>query len=72
MGLFSTFLFVGGGSGTDQTRMQKMSDLADLYPGFAAEWIDTSFGRVFARVGGKGPPLLLLHGCSETLSLLHL
>ena len=36
MGLFSTFLFVGGGSGTDQTRMQKMSDLADLYPGFAA------------------------------------
>ena len=24
--------------------MQKMSDLADLYPGFASEWINTSFG----------------------------
>lgn len=32
-----------------------MSDLADLYPGFASEWINTSFGRIFARVGGNGP-----------------
>ena len=35
-----------------------MSDLADLYPGFASEWINTSFGRIFARVGGKGPRLI--------------
>src|SRR5918912_2613468 len=48
-----------------------MSDLADLYPGFAAEWIDTSFGRIFARVGGSGPPLLLLHGFSETHVMWH-
>ncbi|MCK1737345.1 alpha/beta hydrolase [Bradyrhizobium sp. 138] len=48
-----------------------MSDLADLYPGFAAEWIDTSFGRIFVRVGGNGPPLLLLHGFSETHVMWH-
>ncbi|MGY3076549.1 haloacetate dehalogenase [Bradyrhizobium sp. LM6.10] len=51
--------------------MQEMSDLADLYPGFASEWINTSFGRIFARVGGKGPPLLLLHGFSETNVMWH-
>ena len=39
-----------------------MPDLADLFPGFSSEWINTRSGRVFARVGGKGPPLLLLHG----------
>jgi hypothetical protein len=31
----------------------------DLYPGFASHWIDTAAGRVFARSGGTGPPLLL-------------
>ena len=48
-----------------------MSDFADLFPGFASEWINTSSGRVFARVGGKGPPLLLLHGFSETHVMWH-
>jgi haloacetate dehalogenase len=43
-----------------------MPDLADLFPGYASEWIPTSGGRVFARIGGNGPPLLLLHGFSET------
>src|ERR1700729_3695095 len=43
-----------------------MSDLADLFPGYASEWINTTSGRIFARVGGKGPPLLLLHGFSQT------
>src|SRR6202022_2398029 len=43
-----------------------MSDLADLFPGFGSEWINTSSGRIFARVGGKGPPLMLLHGFSQT------
>jgi hypothetical protein len=43
-----------------------MSDLADLYPGFASHWINTAAGRVFARSGGKGPPLLLLHGYPQT------
>src|ERR1700692_2567317 len=48
-----------------------MPDLADLYPGYASEWINTSSGRIFARVGGKGPPLLLLHGFSETHVMWH-
>jgi haloacetate dehalogenase len=48
-----------------------MPDLADLFPGFASEWIDTRSGRVFARVGGKGPPLLLLHGFPQTHVMWH-
>jgi len=48
-----------------------MPDLADLFPGFASQWINTSSGRIFARVGGKGPPLLLLHGFSETHVMWH-
>ena len=48
-----------------------MPDLADLFPGFASEWINTSSGCIFARVGGKGPPLLLLHGFSETHVMWH-
>src|SRR6202000_2942696 len=48
-----------------------MSDLADQFPGFASEWINTRYGRIFARVGGKGPPLLLLHGFSETHVMWH-
>ena len=48
-----------------------MPDLADLFPGYASEWIDTSSGRLFARVGGSGPPLLLLHGFSSTHVMWH-
>ncbi len=48
-----------------------MPDLADLFPGYASEWINTASGRIFARVGGKGPPLLLLHGFSETHVMWH-
>ena len=39
----------------------------DLFPGFAAHWIDTDAGRTFARSGGEGPPLVLLHGFPQTL-----
>ena len=31
-----------------------MPDLADLFPGYASEWINTSSGRILARVGGRG------------------
>lgn len=48
-----------------------MPDLADLFPGFASRWIDTSVGKIFARTGGSGPPLLLLHGYSETNVMWH-
>src|SRR5512143_246533 len=50
---------------------EPMPDLADLFPGYASEWINTRSGRIFARVGGKGPPLLLLHGFSETHVMWH-
>lgn len=43
-----------------------MTDLADLFPGFDSRWFDTDAGRIFARVGGSGPPLLLLHGFPQT------
>ncbi len=48
-----------------------MADLADLYPGYASQWIDTSIGRLFARVGGSGPPLLLLHGHPQSNVMWH-
>ena len=48
-----------------------MPDLADLYPGYASHWIDTSVGNIFARAGGSGPPLLLLHGYAQTNVMWH-
>jgi haloacetate dehalogenase len=48
-----------------------MHDLADLYPGYASRWIDTSAGKLFARVGGSGPPLLLLHGHPQSNVMWH-
>ncbi len=48
-----------------------MNDLADLYPGFESHWIDTQAGRIFARSGGDGPPLLLLHGYAQTNVMWH-
>ncbi len=48
-----------------------MSDLADLFPGYESHWIDTSAGKLFARSGGKGPPLMLLHGYAQTNVMWH-
>jgi len=48
-----------------------MSDLADLFPGFESHWIDTSIGRMFARSGGEGAPLLLLHGYAQCNVMWH-
>lgn len=48
-----------------------MPDLADLYPGYASHWIDTSAGRMFVRTGGEGPPLLLIHGYAQTNVMWH-
>ncbi|MBV9261856.1 MAG: alpha/beta hydrolase [Pseudolabrys sp.] len=48
-----------------------MPDLADLFPGYQSHWIDTSAGKLFARSGGSGPPLLLLHGYPQTHVLWH-
>jgi haloacetate dehalogenase len=48
-----------------------MSELADLFPGFAAQSIPTRQGAVFARIGGSGPPLLLLHGYPQNHVMWH-
>jgi haloacetate dehalogenase len=48
-----------------------MANLADLFPGFASHWIDTSVGKIFARSGGNGPPLLCLHGYPQTNVMWH-
>src|SRR5699024_241743 len=42
-----------------------------LFPGFSAANIETPRGRVHARVGGSGPPLLLLHGYPQTHVMWH-
>lgn len=44
-----------------------MTHPEDLLPGFAAHWIDTPAGKIFARAQGEGPPLVLLHGFGQTL-----
>jgi haloacetate dehalogenase len=48
-----------------------MPDLADLYPDFESRWIDTTAGKLFCRVGGKGAPLLLIHGYPQTNVMWH-
>jgi len=49
-----------------------MPDLADLYPGYEARWIETSGGRIFARLSEtSGPPLLLLHGHPQSNVMWH-
>lgn len=44
---------------------------ADLFPGFDAKTIRTEAGSTFVRVGGKGKPLLLLHGFPQTHACWH-
>jgi haloacetate dehalogenase len=48
-----------------------MPDLADLFPGFASHWIDTPEGQIFARSGGAGPALVLVHGFPQTHVMWH-
>ncbi|MET0605794.1 MAG: alpha/beta hydrolase [Beijerinckiaceae bacterium] len=48
-----------------------MSELLDLFPGFASHWVDTDAGRIFARAAGSGPPLALIHGYPQTHAVWH-
>jgi haloacetate dehalogenase len=49
-----------------------MDDLPDLFPGFETRLIEVNMGRVFARIAGEGPPLVLLHGFPQTHACWHL
>lgn len=48
-----------------------MTDITDLFPGFASHWTDTEAGRIFARTAGSGPPLVLLHGFPQSHVMWH-
>lgn len=43
-----------------------MANLDPLFPGFQAHWVDGPAGKIFARVGGEGPPVVLIHGFPQT------
>jgi haloacetate dehalogenase len=45
--------------------------VTDMFAGFAEHAVPTERGTVFARVGGGGPPLLLLHGYPQTHLMWH-
>jgi haloacetate dehalogenase len=49
-----------------------MTKLADLFPSYESRFIETSAGKIFARIGGDGPPLLLLHGYPQSNVMWHL
>ncbi|MDX2156578.1 MAG: alpha/beta hydrolase [Hyphomicrobiaceae bacterium] len=49
--------------------MSSTSD--DLFPGFATHRIATTAAEIHVRVGGSGPPLLLLHGYPQTHACWH-
>ena len=49
-----------------------MSKLADLFPGFEARHFPTKAGNIFARIGGEGPPVILLHGYPQSGVMWHL
>lgn len=48
-----------------------MTDLPELFPGFEARTISVGGGKLFCRVGGKGPALLLLHGYPQSHVIWH-
>lgn len=42
-----------------------------FFQGFTEHYVDVPEGRVFCRVAGSGPPLLLLHGYPQTSAIWH-
>lgn len=48
-----------------------MSDLPDLFHGFESHRFQTKGAEIFARLGGSGRPLLLLHGYPQTHVMWH-
>lgn len=48
-----------------------MKALPELFPGFTMRTVETSGAQIFMRLGGEGPPLLLLHGYPQTHAMWH-
>ena len=46
--------------------------MSDLFTNTSEHRVDTGNAEIFARIGGSGPPLLLLHGYPQTHSMWHL
>jgi haloacetate dehalogenase len=45
--------------------------MSDLFPHTQEHRVDTGGAEIFARIGGEGPPLLLLHGYPQTHAMWH-
>lgn len=45
--------------------------MSRLFPGTAEHWQKIAGVDIFARIGGSGPPLLLLHGFPQTHAMWH-
>ena len=42
-----------------------------MFKGFKKKFVKVKKGKIFCRLGGKGPPLLLLHGYPQTHIMWH-
>ncbi|MDN3718339.1 hypothetical protein QW131_01555 [Roseibium salinum] len=47
------------------------STLPELFPGFETISVETAEAALFCRIGGSGPPLLLLHGYPQSHVIWH-
>jgi len=45
--------------------------LAELFPNTYERRVETQGAEIYARIGGEGPPLLLLHGYPQTHAMWH-
>jgi haloacetate dehalogenase len=44
---------------------------SDLFPGFATHRVRTTGAEIYCVIGGRGPPVLLLHGYPQTHAMWH-
>lgn len=53
------------------TKTPQLPPESGLFGSFEPRWVRTSGADIFLRHGGKGPPLLLLHGNPQSLACWH-